>query len=196
MLKVGLTGGIGSGKTTVAKIFELLGVPVYYADDASKRLYQTDKDLIAALKKHFGEDVYTGDQLERTKLAAIVFNDPKKLELLNELVHPPTIKDAAAWMQAQSTPYVIKEAALLFESGSAGNLDYVIAIKAPEHLRLKRAMDRDNTSREEVKKRMHRQISETIKMKLSDFVIVNDELEMVIPQVLKLHQHLLDIGRS
>src|SRR6476620_7529288 len=88
MLRVGLTGGIGSGKTTVAKIFELLNVPVYYADDASKRLYQTDKELMASIKNHFGEDIYEGDQLNRTKMAAIVFNDPEKLELLNSLVHP------------------------------------------------------------------------------------------------------------
>src|SRR5438045_406948 len=101
MLKIGLTGGIGSGKTTVAKIFELLHVPVYYADDASKRLYHTDPDLIREMKKHFGEDVYTNEQLNRSKLAAIVFNDDSKLELLNQLVHPPTIRDAQEWMNSQ-----------------------------------------------------------------------------------------------
>src|SRR5690349_6726244 len=138
MLKIGLTGGIGSGKTTVAKIFELLNVPVYYADDASKRLYHTDKGLMAAIKKNFGEDVYTNEQLNRSRLAALVFNDPQKLELLNRLVHPPTIKDAQEWMNRQSAPYVIKEAALLFESGSAKGLDYVIGISSPMHLRLKR----------------------------------------------------------
>src|SRR5687767_4377670 len=135
MLRVGLTGGIGSGKTTVAKIFELLNVPVYYADDASKRLYHTDKDLIASIKKNFGEDVYTGDQLNRSKLAAIVFADPGKLDLLNQLVHPPTIRDAEEWMKKQTAPYVIKEAALLFESGSASGLDYIIGVKAPSHYR-------------------------------------------------------------
>ena len=111
MLKIGLTGGIGSGKTTVAKIFELLGVPVYYADEASKRLYHTNKKLMANLKKHFGEDVYTNEQLNRSKLAAIVFNDAAKLELLNSLVHPLTINDAEEWMQKQTVPYIIKEAA-------------------------------------------------------------------------------------
>src|SRR6476620_4550025 len=99
MLKIGLTGGIGSGKTTVAKIFELLNVPVYYADAASKRLYHTDADLMKNIKKHFGEDVYTNAQLNRSKLAAIVFADPAKLELLNQLVHPLTIRDAEEWMQ-------------------------------------------------------------------------------------------------
>jgi dephospho-CoA kinase len=194
MLKVGLTGGIGSGKTTVAKIFELLGVPVYYADAASKRLYHTDAGLITDLKKHFGEDVYTGDQLERSKLAQIVFNDPAKLELLNALVHPPTIRDAENWMNIQTTPYVIKEAALIFESGSAAGLDYVIGVLSPEHLRIKRAMERDNSSREEVKSRMKRQISETVKMRLCDFIIVNNEQELVIPQVLALHEKLIKMS--
>src|SRR5437588_12458387 len=114
VLKIGLTGGIGSGKTTVAKIFELLNVPVYYANEASKRLYHTDKELIQNIKKHFGEDVYTNEQLNRSRLAAMVFNDPKKLELLNQLVHPPTIRDAEEWLGKQTAPYVIKEAALLF----------------------------------------------------------------------------------
>lgn len=196
MLKIGLTGGIGSGKTTVAKIFELLGVPVYYADDASKRLYQTDKALIRSLKENFGEDVYTDDQLNRTQLAAIVFNDPAKLELLNRLVHPPTIRDANEWMLRQTTPYVIKEAALIFESGSSAELDFVIGIQAPTALRLKRVMQRDKVSREDVLSRMQRQIDEEIKMKLCDFVIRNDEQELVIPQVLSLHQRLLEMAAS
>lgn len=194
VLKVGLTGGIGSGKSTVAKIFELLGVPVYYADAASKRLYHTDKDLMASLKEHFGEDIYTGDQLNRQKLAALVFNDPAKLELLNRLVHPPTIKDAEDWMTRQAAPYVIKEAALLFESGSVGGLDYVIGVYAPVHLRIKRTMDRDKVSREEVQARMNRQIDEDIKMRLCDFVITNNEQQLVIPQVVQLHQRLLQLA--
>ncbi|MFL5809512.1 MAG: dephospho-CoA kinase [Flavisolibacter sp.] len=192
MLKIGLTGGIGSGKTTVAKIFELLNVPVYYADDASKRLYHTDYDLIQNIKKHFGEDVYNNEQLNRSKLAAIVFNDPKKLELLNQLVHPPTIRDAREWMASQTTPYAIKEAALLFESGSAEGLDYVIGVRAPSHLRIKRAMDRDQLSKDQVLSRANRQINEEIKMRLCDFIIENNEQELVIPQVLELHRMLLE----
>jgi dephospho-CoA kinase len=191
MLKIGLTGGIGSGKTTVAKVFELLNVPVYYADQASKRLYHTDKDLILEIKKYFGEDVYTGDVLNRSKLASIVFNDPKKLDLLNELVHPPTIRDAEQWMNKQKAPYVIKEAALLFESGSAMGLDYVIGVQAPSHYRIKRAMERDGLKREEVLSRINRQIDEGIKMFLCDFVIKNNEQELVIPQVLELHSRFL-----
>jgi dephospho-CoA kinase len=194
VLKVGLTGGIGSGKSTVAKMFELLGVPVYYADAASKRLYHTNKELMTSLKKHFGEDIYTEDQLNRQKLAALVFNDPAKLELLNRLVHPPTIKDAEDWMQQQTTSYVIKEAALLFESGSVSGLDYIVGVYAPAHLRIKRTMDRDGVKREDVLARMDRQIDEDIKMRLCDFVITNNEQQLVIPQVLALHHRLLTIA--
>lgn len=193
-LKVGLTGGIGSGKSTVARLFELLNVPVYYADAASKRLYHTNKELMANLKHHFGEDIYTADQLNRSRLAELVFNNPEKLELLNRLVHPPTIKDAEDWMLRQTAPYVIKEAALLFEAGSAQGLDYVIGVYAPVHLRIKRTMDRDGVSREEVQARMNRQIDEDIKMRLCDFVITNNEQQLVIPQVLQLHQQLLQLA--
>jgi len=193
MLKIGLTGGIGSGKTTVAKIFELLGVPVYYADDASKRLYHTDKELIQNIKKHFGEDIYTEEQLNRSKLAAIVFSDPKKLHLLNELVHPPTIRDAEKWMAQQTTRYIIKEAALLFESGSVASLDYVIGVRTPQHLRIKRVIDRDGVSKEDVLARMKTQIDEEIKMRLCDFIIENNEQMLVIPQVLQLHQKFLQM---
>ena len=191
MLKIGLTGGIGSGKTTVAKLFELLDVPVYYADEASKRLYHTDPKLMANMKQAFGKEIYAEGKLNRGMLASLVFNNPEKLELLNSIVHPPTIKDAVDWMAAQKASYIIKEAALLFESGSVGTLDYVIGVTAPKALRLKRAMDRDGVVREEVLSRMKRQIDETIKMRLCDYVINNNEQELLIPQVLALHEQLL-----
>jgi len=191
MLKIGLTGGMGSGKSTVAKIFELLNVPVYYADIASKRLYHTDKELMADLKKHFGSSIYTNDQLNRSKLAELVFNNPEQLELLNSLVHPPTIRDAEEWMLQQTAPYVIKEAALIFESGSATGLDYVIGVKAPLPIRTKRVMDRDAVTREQVLARMSRQMDEEIKMRLCDFIINNNEQELVLPQVLELHSQFL-----
>lgn len=196
VLKIGLTGGIGSGKTTVAKIFELLEVPVYYADEASKRLYHSNRELKTSLINHFGEEVYSGDQLNRSKLAAIVFNDPSKLEILNNLVHPLTIKDAEEWMQQQTAPYIVKEAALLFEAGSASGLDYIIGVSAPQHLRIKRVMDRDDITREEVLSRMQRQMDEEIKILLCDFVIKNDEQELVIPQVLALHEKFLEMSKN
>lgn len=195
-IRIGLTGGIGSGKSTVAKIFELLGVPVYYADAASKRLYHTDKELMANLRKHFGEDIYTNEQLNRSKLAAIVFSNKNKLELLNSLVHPPTIRDAEQWLSRQTAPYVVKEAALLFESGSVAGLNYVIGVYAPTHLRINRVMDRDGITREDVQNRMSKQIAETVKMRLCDFVITNDEQQLVIPQVMQLHQQLLQLAEK
>ena len=194
-LKIGLTGGMGSGKSVVAKIFELLNVPVYYADDASKRLYHTNKDLIREMKFHFGENIYINDELDRKRLSSIVFNDPKKLELLNQLVHPLTIQDAEEWMEKQTSPYIIKEAALLFESGSAINLDYVIGVRAPLTMRIKRVMERDGVTEKEVLNRMSKQINEEIKMRLCDFIITNDEKEMVIQQVLELHDKLSQLAK-
>jgi dephospho-CoA kinase len=186
MLRIGLTGGIGSGKTTVARIFEALGIPVYYADDAAKKLMNTDEELKTLIIQHFGEDSYKNGELDRKYLASIVFNNKEKLELLNSLTHPVTIRDAEEWMNRQASPYCIKEAALLFESGAAEHLDYVIGVYAPQHIRVKRVMDRDGLSTEEVMKRISRQIEEEMKMKLCDFVITNNDQQLVIPQVLEL----------
>lgn len=194
MLRIGLTGGLGSGKSTVAHIFEVLGVPVYYADAASKRLMVDDSKVKAAVQTAFGEKVYPGGKLDRKYLAEIVFKDEKKLALLNSIVHPATLTDAAEWINKQTVPYVIKEAALIFESGSHQSLDYVIGVKAPLPLRLQRAMKRDNISCEEAMARINRQISEEIKMRLCDFIIINDEQQMVIPQVLELHQKFVQMA--
>lgn len=191
MLKIGLTGGIGSGKTTVARIFETLGVPVYNADAEAKKLMNTDEVLKSAILKNFGTGTYKNGTLDRKYLATIVFNDDTKLELLNSLVHPVTIRDAADWIKRQNTPYIIKEAALLFETGAMDMLDKVIGVFAPQELRIKRVMERDGVSREEVLKRMKLQLDDEIKMKRCDFVITNDEQSLIIPQVLKLHNQFI-----
>lgn len=191
MLKIGLTGGIGSGKSTIAKVFEVLGIPVYYADKAAKELMNKNELLKQQLIFHFGENTYINGELNRKYLGKIVFSNKEKLELLNSLVHPATIADAAKWFQQQKAPYVIKEAALLFESGSAEGLDYVIGVAAPETIRIKRVTDRDAVDAAEVKKRMYNQLDETIKMKLCDFIIRNNEQEMILPQVLSLHKELI-----
>jgi len=196
MLKIGLTGGIGSGKTTVAAIFETIGIPVYYADDAAKRLMNTNEELKEAILKNFGEASYKNAELDRKYLAGIVFNNKEKLDLLNSLTHPVTIKDAADWMSRQTAPYVIKEAALLFESGAAELLDKVIGVYAPQHIRVQRVMQRDGLPAEDVMKRISRQIDEEMKMKLCDFVITNNEQVLVIPQVLELHQKLVGMSRE
>ena len=186
MIRIGLTGGIGSGKSVVAGIFETLGIPVYYADDAAKRIMNTNADLKTAIISHFGEKSYTSDGLDRKFIAGIVFNDKKKLELLNSLTHPVTISDAEQWMILQTTPYIIKEAALLFESKAADHLDYIIGVSAPEHIRIHRVMKRDGLTEEDVRKRINRQMDEAEKMKRCNFIIMNDEQQMVIPQVLEL----------
>jgi dephospho-CoA kinase len=196
MLRIGLTGGIGSGKSTVAKVFEVLGIPVYYADDAARRLMNEDPVLRQQLLQHFGTGAYDNGLLNRKYIAGIVFNDPGKLELLNSLVHPATIRDGERWMAEQTTPYAIKEAALIFESGSQSHLDYVVGVSAPDALRIHRTMQRDHISREEVIARMNKQIKQVIKMRLCHFVIVNDEQEAVIPQVMKLHGQLIEMAGS
>lgn len=196
MLKIGLTGGIGSGKSTVAKIFETLGIPVYYADAEAKRLMNSSETLKKVIRQNFGEATYENDQLNRKYLAGIVFNNPEKLELLNALIHPVTINDAEQWMQQQSAPYSIKEAALLFESGAAENLDFIVGVYAPQALRIKRVMKRDGLTTDEIMKRINRQVNEEMKMKLCDFVITNNEQELLVPQVLKLHQHFSGLSNK
>jgi len=193
MLKVGLTGGIGSGKTIVARIFETLGISVYYADEHARRLMNTDPELKSAIILHFGEVAYRENQLDRKYLGSVVFNDKEKLHLLNSLTHPVTIRDAEDWMNRQSTPYTIKEAALLFESGAMEKLDYVIGVYASQHLRVKRVMERDHLPIEEVMKRITRQLDEEMKMKLCDFVITNNEQHLVIPQVIELDKKLRNL---
>jgi len=192
-LRIGLTGGIGSGKSTVAKVFEVLGIPVYYADDAARRIMNEDEQLRQQIMQHFGEASYKNNQLDRPYIASQVFNNKEKLELMNSLVHPATIRDAEKWMHKQTTPYAIKEAALIFESGSQDQLDYIIGVSAPVPLRMLRAMKRDGSTRDQVLARMNKQIQEVIKMRLCDFVIHNDEVQAVMPQVLKLHHTLLGL---
>ncbi|PVD51317.1 dephospho-CoA kinase [Terrimonas sp.] len=193
MLKIGLTGGIGSGKSLVARIFEVLGIAVYYADTAAKAIMNNDEILKAGIIRHFGTESYTNGLLNRKYIASKVFGNEDQLALLNSLVHPATIRDAEKWMLQQSAPYTIKEAALIFESGSQEHLDYVIGVYAPKNLRILRTMQRDNVSRDEVLKRMKNQINEEIKMRLCDFVIYNDEQKAILPQVLALHEQLLTI---
>jgi len=196
MVRVELTGGIASGKTTVAKIFELLGVPVYYADDAAKQIMNEDEELKLAIQEQFGAEAYKNGELDRSYLAEKVFNNPFRLEILNSLVHPATIRDALNWMNRQQSLYTIKEAALIFESGAAEQLDYIIGVSAPVALRIKRTMERNHASYDEVVKRMNNQVDEKIKMKLCDFIIQNDEQELVIPQVLELHEKLLRLAKE
>jgi len=183
---IGLTGGIGSGKSVVAKIFATIGIPVFNADEAAKRIMQTSPEIKTKLIEQFGTDIYNAHGLDKEKLAAIVFNDPFQLQLLNAIVHPVTIQAAKDWAAKQNSPYVIKEAALIFESGAADGLFKVIGVTAPLSLRTHRVMQRDGITKDQVDARMRNQISDTIKMRLCDYVIDNNNQQMVLPQVLEI----------
>ncbi len=183
---IGLTGGIGSGKSVVAKVFATLGIPVFNADEEAKHIMQNSPEIKAKLIEQFGPAIYNESGLQKEALAQLVFNDPFQLQLLNAIVHPVTIQAAKDWAAKQTSPYVIKEAALIFESGSSAGLFKVIGVTAPLSLRIHRVMQRDSITKEQLEARMRNQISDTIKMRLCDYVIKNDNQEMVIPQVLEI----------
>jgi dephospho-CoA kinase len=191
MFKVGITGGIGSGKTTVCQVFETLGIPVFYSDRAAKYLMEHDADIISQIRELFGEQVYSDGVLQRDAIADIAFSHPHKLQQLNEAVHPATIKYGKQWVLEQDAPYVLKEAAIFFESGSYKDMDVMIGVSAPEKVRIFRSMTRDGVSQDQVTRRMARQMNEEEKMKLCDIVIINDDRNAILPQVLDIHQQLL-----
>jgi dephospho-CoA kinase len=194
-LQIGVTGGIGSGKSLVCKIFHQLGVPIYDADSHAKELMTTDGILITDIKKEFGDLSYHSDgSLNRVFLADHVFNDQKKLEALNKLVHPRVAMDYQRWVhQHKDLSYVIKEAALLYEAGSYMSLDKIVVVDAPVELRIERVLKRDpHRTVEQIKGIVEKQMPEGEKLKRADFIIVNDESQPVIPQVLKLHRMFSD----
>ena len=191
MIKIGITGGIGSGKSTVCMVFELLGVPVYYADDEGKNLLDT-----AVVKQKvldiFGNSILTEDNIiDRKKLSELVFNNKEKLEKLNSIIHPAVKLHFEEWIKKQEgNRYVIKEAAILFESGAYKQVDKVITVVAPSELKIKRAMQRSGITREQVEERINNQMNDEEKVKRSQYSIVNDEEHLIIPQVLKIHLEL------
>ena len=195
MLKIGITGNIGSGKTTVSKIFEVLEIPVFYADTVAKKVMVEDTILIDALKSSFGAEAYFNDgTLNRKHIASIVFGDETQLAKLNSIVHPAVFRAFDAWVgQVKNAPYVIKEAALLFESSSYKMCDYSVMVTAPLELRMQRVIQRDGLTRAEVESRNARQFPEEKKIQLANYVILNDDTELVIPQVLELHHQFLSL---
>jgi dephospho-CoA kinase len=198
MLKIGITGNIGSGKTTVSKIFELLGVPVFSADAAARSVMTNDQELISGIKATFGDKSYFDDgSLNRKYIAGKVFNDPAELAKLNALVHPATFRAFDSWSKEfPNAPYLLKEAAILFESGSYKLCDYSVIVTAPKAVRMQRVIARDDISAEEAHSRDARQMPEEEKIKLADFRIKNDDSELVIPQVLALHQQFLALAQT
>jgi len=189
---VGLTGGIGSGKSTVAKIFEILHIPVYYADNRAKWLMSFDKDLKSKIQKAFGTESYDSEgNLSRSYLASTVFSDPEKVKQINSLVHPAVGRDFESWVFEQTSPYVLKEAALIFETGGEKKLDAVINVSSPLKIRISRVLMRDpHRSLDQINQIIDQQMPDEDKNEKADFVIKNTETKMLIPQVLSIHQQL------
>jgi dephospho-CoA kinase len=192
-LRIGVTGGIGSGKTLVCRIFEVLGIPVYYSDLESRQLTEQEPSVIQAIKEAFGAHLYTpANVLDKKALAAIVFADKHKLEQLNAIVHPHVRAHFIRWCERQTSPYLVKEAAILFESGAYKDLDYVITVSASLETRIRRVMERDHASEEAVRNRISRQMTDGQREEMADFVIRNDEVNPVLPEVLRLHHVFLE----
>ncbi|TLF44950.1 dephospho-CoA kinase [Maribacter aurantiacus] len=189
---IGLTGGIGSGKTTVAKMFEELGVPIYNSDLEAKKLMHTSKTIRKKLVDLFGETAYQDGKLNRSYIAKSVFNDPKLLKRLNKIVHPVVRKHFVKWSETQNAPYVIQETALLFENDAQGLYDKVILVTAPMEVRIKRLLERDNATREEILARMNNQLEDSKKLPLADYVIENVNLEKTSAKVDEIHSRILD----
>lgn len=190
---VGLTGGIGSGKTTIANFFKELGVPVYIADVKAKRLMTANTKLRQKITALFGKETYRDGELNREYLAGLVFNNPEKLEALNNLVHPAVAEDFRRWVSTQQAPYVIKESALLFETGDYKNCDVTILVKAPLEERIKRVMQRDDVSKESVMGRISHQWPDEKKQLLSDYTIENTDISLTKKTVVNINVNLLNI---
>jgi dephospho-CoA kinase len=191
MLKVGLTGGIGSGKSTVCNLFKCLEVPVFNADEAGRRLLSEDKDVIGQVQHIFGQEVLVGGKPDRKKIAEIVFNSPEKLAQLNAVIHPAVRKSFNTWASMQTSQYVIDEAAILFETGIYKQLDFTVLVTAPEQLRIQRVMQRDGMDEASVKSRMKNQWSDDDKRKIANFVIANDGIDPLLPRVMEIHNAII-----
>jgi len=197
MLKIGITGGIGSGKTIVCKVFETLGIPVFYADVVAKEIMVKDPLLVKQLIETFGVESYFKEGLLNNKhIAQIVFNNPAELAKLNSLVHPAVFRAFDNWLLTigSDVPYVLKEAALLFESGSYKMCDQNVLVIAPKELKLKRVVERDKVTEEQVLARMDKQLSDEEKSQFTDLVILNDETQSIVKQVFQMHQKFLRVG--
>jgi dephospho-CoA kinase len=186
MKKIGLTGGIGVGKTYVSKIFQKIGIPIFNADEQAKKCMVDDANLKAAVQLAFGENMYLKGVLQKEALAKIVFNNTKTLAKLNALVHPIVKQKFEDWCNLQSNSMVIKEAAILFESDAHLSLDAVVCVSAPENLRIARVKKRDGSSVEQIQSRMSKQMPQAKKEEIADFLIINDEVQLLLPQILAI----------
>lgn len=196
MIFIGLTGGIGSGKTTVAQMFEALGVPVYNSDERAKELMNTSHKLISGIKELLGEEAYKGKILNRNYIAQQVFSSKDLLNQLNAIVHPAVREDFKSWAASQDSPYVIQEAAVLFENGAYENFDRMILVTAPKQLRLERIMHRDQIAENNILARMNHQWEDEKKLPLAHFVIENTDLIYTQTQVETIHEKLAELAAN
>jgi len=195
-IKVGITGGIGSGKSTVCAIFRLLGIPVFAADDEARNLMNSDQEVIDKLIHLFGKDIYTEKyELDRKKLANIIFNDDIQREKVNNLIHPAVRAAFEKWSTIQNSPYIIHEAAILFESGFYKLMDFTILVTAPEEIRIERVMKRDGSDTKKVRERMVKQWPDAEKRKLASFELLNNNQDLIIPQIIKIDENLRLYGK-
>ena len=195
-LIVGITGGIGSGKSTVCRIFQLLGVPVFEADAVAKNLYDSNPEIKAGLIRLFGEEIYTEDGLlDRKKLASVIFTNEIHLAQVNELVHPVVRAAFENWLKMhENVPYIIHEAAILFESGFYKMMNFTILVSAPEEQRIARVVARDGVTEQLVRKRIQKQWSEEKKQKLAGKTLVNDNKNLIIPEIIQIDKNLKEHG--
>ncbi len=191
MMRVGLTGGIGSGKTTVGRVFRAMGIPVFEADAEGRRLMAQDTALQRSIVERFGAAVVNENGIDRAALAGIVFQDTEALQDLNALIHPAVRAAFDRWAREQRAPYVMMEAAVLAESGGHRTLDAIVVVSAPEPIRIRRVMQRDGVPEEAVRARLANQVSEAERLAIADHMIHNDDSRLVIPQVLEVHAALL-----
>lgn len=189
--KLGVTGGIGSGKTSVCRVFTVLGIPVFSADAEAKDIMDNDKSIIKRINSYAGKNLYPDGKLDRTMLATLIFNDSSLLEKVNSLVHPIVFEHFRGWELEQTTPYVIMEAAILFESGASGLVDKIATVVAPIEERVDRVIHRSSLSREQVMERMRNQMDDYERIKFSDYIIPNSETDMIIPAILEINNDIL-----
>lgn len=195
MIKIGITGGIGSGKSTVCQFFKTLGIPVFEADTEAKKLVNNSESIRNQLIVEFGSDIYLSNQtIDRKKLAGLIFNSPPLLEKVNQIIHPEVRAHFFRWFEMQKAPYVVHEAAILFESGFSELMDFTVLVTAPEQMRIERVMKREGCSAESVRARMAHQWTDEKKMQMADFVIQNNNKELLVPQLFKLDTQFRNHG--
>lgn len=195
-LKLGVTGGIGSGKTTVCKVFSVLGIPVFSADDEAKRIQESNRELQLKINSFAGKDLFPEGKLDRAELARLIFSDKELLEKVNSVVHPAVFRSFREWVRKQNSPYSIMEAAILFESGASRMMDRIVTVVTPMEERIERLVRSKRLTREQVIERIKIQIDDKSRITRSDFVIFNSENEMIIPAILGIHEEMINLHNT